>query len=87
MPCLIALLSDQPGTELVSDSASADLIEEIIYHSIESAAHPEQAWQLYWTRLGSFANFEGGLVSITAGLRICRSFSRGGLPHIQDPPE
>lgn len=72
------ILSGQPG-ENPSDPATLDLLEEIIYHTLQSG-HIEEAWDIYQNRIGGFRNLGWRLGAYERGERICRAFSGGYWP-------
>lgn len=61
------------------DSATLDLLEEIIYHAL-SAGHADEAWDLYWDRIGSYSHLGHRLSAFNRGERICRSFAGHSTP-------
>ena len=68
-----------------SDIPTLDLLEEIIYHTIE-AGHLNDAWEIYWYRIGSYKNLGGNLGAFQRGERICRAFMDRSYPSIQVRP-
>jgi len=73
------LLSRRPGEKNPSDPAVLDLLEEIIYHTLESG-HPKEAWDIYCYRIGRYRNLLWRLGDYQRGERICRSFAAGRPP-------
>ena len=51
----MARLSGYPGSDFPADLGTLDLLEEIIYHGIE-AGYKNEAWDIYWNRLGGYKN-------------------------------
>jgi hypothetical protein len=66
-----AVLEGRPGSEMPSDPATLDLLEEILYHTLE-AGHPEEAVFIYNHRLGAVRNLGRRLGLYERGERICR---------------
>jgi tetratricopeptide (TPR) repeat protein len=66
-----AVLEGRPGGEVPSDPASLDLLEEIVYHTLE-AGHPEDAVFHYTHRVGGYRNIGRRLAMYERGERICR---------------
>jgi tetratricopeptide (TPR) repeat protein len=58
-----------------SDAPTLDLLEEIVYHAL-SAGHPDEAWDLYWDRMGAYSHLGHLLGAFHRGERICRNFMR-----------
>ena len=84
---LVASLGGLPGRfSYPSDPATLDLLEEIIHHTIE-AGHPQEAWDIYWNRIGGFKNLGWRLGAYERGERICRAFARGLPPQSAPLPE
>jgi len=83
---LEAQLGDRPGEENPSDPAILDLLEEIVYHTIEAGA-PEEAWNIYWSRIGGYKNLGWRLGDYERGERICRAFAGGRPPESAPLPD
>jgi len=66
-------------SEYPSDPAVLDLLEEIIHHTL-AAGHPQEAWDIYWNRLGEYKNLGWRLGAYERAERICRAFSPGQPP-------
>ncbi len=80
-------LGDAPG-ENPSDSATLDLLEEIVHHTIQSG-HVSEAWDIYWNRIGAYGNLGWRLGAYERGERICRAFAGGreiGVQPVSAPP-
>ena len=75
---LKALLGERPSG-YPSDPATLDLLEEIVYHTLE-AGHPQEAWDIYEQWVGQFENLGWRLGAYERGERICRAFARGHPP-------
>ena len=75
-------LGDQPGKN-PSDPATLDLLEEIVYHTL-AAGLVEEAWDVYWNRIGAYRNLGWRLGAYERGERICRAFA-GGRPAEEAP--
>ncbi|NEQ49755.1 MAG: TIR domain-containing protein [Leptolyngbya sp. SIO3F4] len=71
-------LGDAPGAN-PSESATLDILEEIVYHAIASGQVPE-AWNIYWNKIGGYKNLLWRLGAYERGDRICRAFGGGQLP-------
>ncbi|MEO0407375.1 MAG: toll/interleukin-1 receptor domain-containing protein [Cyanobacteria bacterium P01_A01_bin.135] len=71
-------LGEAPG-ENPSDPATLDLLEEIVYHAIASG-QVEEAWSIYWYKIGSYQNLGWRLGAYERGERICRAFGGGESP-------
>lgn len=83
---LEARLGARPGEENPSDPATLDLLEEIVYHTLE-AGLPQEAWDLYRNRIGGYQNLLWRLGAFQRGERICRAFATGQPPEAATPPE
>lgn len=68
-----------------SDPATLDLLEEIVYHAL-SAGHVQEAWDVYWHRIGGTRNLLLRLGAYERGERICRAFSAGQPPQTAPVP-
>jgi tetratricopeptide (TPR) repeat protein len=66
--------SDNP-----SDPATLDLLEEIVYHTL-AAGHAQEAFDIYWYRIGNYKNLGWRLGAYERGERICRAFAAGQPP-------
>jgi len=75
-------LGDRPGGN-PSDPATLDLLEEIVHHTL-AAGHVEEAWDVYWYRIGGYRNLGWRLGAYERGERICRAFAGGRPP--EDAP-
>lgn len=62
-----------------SDPATLDLLEEIVYHTLE-AGHMQEAWYIYWNRIGNYQNLLWRLGAYKRGERICQTFVGGRSP-------
>ncbi len=62
-----------------SDPAILDLLEEIVYHTLE-AGYASEAWGIYEYRIGNYENLGGRLGAYERGERICRGFAGGRSP-------
>ena len=82
---LTALLGDQPRDN-PSDPATLDLLEEIVYHTLE-AGHVREAWAIYIKRIGGYKNLLWRLGAYERGERICRAFAGGQPPQTAPLPE
>ena len=69
-----------------SDPAILDLLEEIVYHTLESG-RPQEAWDIYWNRIGGYRNLSWRLGDYRRGERICRAFAAGHPPTSAPLPE
>ena len=67
-------LTQRPGQSHPSDRRTLDLLEEIIYHTIE-AGNKSSAFDLYWHRMGNFSNLGSQLGDYARGERICRALA------------
>ena len=77
---LITSLGGLPGSgSNPSDPAALDLLEEIVYHTL-GAGHLQEAWEIYWNRIGGSNNLLWRLGAFERGERICRAFVGGRLP-------
>lgn len=83
---LEAQLGERPGETNPSGSANLDLLEEIIYHALE-AKLPQEAWRIYWDRIGGYKNLLWRLGAYERGDRICRAFASGRPPEAAPLPE
>ncbi len=71
-------LGDKPG-ENPSDSATLDLLEEIVYHTLQSG-HAHEAWDIFRNRIGGYENLGWRLGAYERGERICRALAGGETP-------
>ncbi len=78
-------LGDRPGAN-PSDPATLDLLEEIAHHTL-AAGHGEEAFALYWNRIGGYRNLGWRLGAYERGERICRAFAGGRQPEDAPLPE
>jgi len=62
-----------------SDPAVLDLLEEIVYHTLE-AGQTQEAWEIHQRRIGGFKNLGWRLGAFERGERICRAFAGGRPP-------
>jgi len=69
-----------------SDPATLDLLEEIVYHTL-AAGHAQEAWDIYWNRIGAYKNLGWRLGAYERGERICRAFVAGRSPRTAPLPE
>ena len=67
-------------------SATLDLLEEIVYHTLK-AGHMQEAFGIYWYRIGGVQNLAWRLGAYERGERICRAFALGGSPRAASLPE
>jgi len=77
----MARLMAEPGATYPSDPATLDLLEEIVYHTIESGHVPE-AWDIHRNRIGGYRNVGQHLGAYERGERICRAFTHGEPPGV-----
>ena len=75
---LAANLSTIPG-EVIADSEMRDVLEEIVHHTLE-AGYVDEAWDVYWHRLGNFQILGMHVGDLERGERICGSFFSGASP-------
>jgi hypothetical protein len=64
-----------------ADAATLDILEEIVHHRLMSEK-VNDAWEIYWTRIGTFKNLGWRLGAYERGYRVCREFlgwSREGV--------
>ena len=73
-------LGDAPG-ENPSDAATLDLLEEIVFHTLQSS-HVQEAWDVYWNRIGNYRNLLWRLGAYERGERICRALAGGASPTV-----
>jgi hypothetical protein len=66
-------LVQRPGRPLAADSATLDLVEEAIYHTLQ-AGRAEEAFGLYRDILGGLRHLAWKLGEVARGLRILREF-------------
>lgn len=66
-------LGDSPGRN-PSDSATLDLLEEIVHHTLQSG-YVLEAWDIYQNRIGNYQNLGWRLGAYERGERICREFA------------
>lgn len=76
---LEAALGERPGGPNPSDPATLDLLEEIVYHTLH-AGHPQEAFDIYWNRIGAYGNLGWRLGAYQRGERICRAFTADRPP-------
>ena len=69
-----------------ADPATLDLLEEIVYHAIQ-AGHAQEAWDIYWSRIGHYQNLGWRLGAYERGERICRAFAAGRSPETTPLPD
>ncbi len=60
-----------PLIPYISSPAALDLLEEVIYHTLE-AGHFDEAAQIYIEKMGGYQHLGGHLADSTRGDRICR---------------
>jgi tetratricopeptide (TPR) repeat protein len=72
---LLASLGEQAGL-YPSAPAILDLLEEIVYHTLQ-AAQVAKAWDIYCHRIGGYWNLGWRLGAYERGERICRAFANG----------
>ena len=82
---LEALLGERAGPN-PSGPATLDLLEEIVHHAIQ-AGHAQEAWGIYWSRIGTYENLGWRLGAYERGERICRAFARGRPPETAPLPD
>src|SRR5262245_21345495 len=71
---LVASLGGLPGRDAhPSDAYTLDLLEEIVYHTLE-AGHSDTAWEMYLHQIGGYENLGRRLGAYERGERICRAF-------------
>jgi tetratricopeptide (TPR) repeat protein len=76
---LIASLGGLPGRDAhLSDPRMLDLLEEIVYHTLE-AGRADTAWEMYRYQLGGYENLGRRLGAYERGERICRAFAVGPI--------
>tara|TARA_R110002072_G_scaffold284587_1_gene449014 strand:- start:31606 stop:35547 length:3942 start_codon:yes stop_codon:yes gene_type:complete len=75
---LTAALGDSPG-ENPSAPAILDLLEEIVHHTLQSG-HVQEAWDVYWNRIGGGRNLLWRLGAYERGERLCRAIAGGQPP-------
>jgi len=78
-------LGDQTGHN-PSDPVTLDLLEEIVHHTL-AAGHVQEAFDLYWNRIGAYENLGWRLGAYERGERICRAFAGGLSPEDAPLPE
>ena len=78
-------LGDAPGVN-PSEPATLDLLEEIVHHTL-AAGHVDEAWGVYWRRIGHYKNLGQRLGAYERGERICRAFAGGRPPEEAPLPE
>jgi tetratricopeptide (TPR) repeat protein len=71
-------LGDAPG-ENPSDPATLDMLEEIVYHAM-ACGQVQEAWEVYWYKIGGYENLGWRLGDYERGERICRQFGGGQSP-------
>lgn len=62
-----------------TDAATLDLLEEIVYHSI-GAGRTDDAFGIYWNRIGHSENLAWKHGAYERGERICRAFADSSNP-------
>ncbi len=72
--------------EYPSDPAMLDLLEEIVYHTL-GAGRANEAWDIYWERIGAYKNLLWRLGAYERGERICRAFVPGRSPQTAPLPD
>jgi hypothetical protein len=70
---LVSLI-DQPGLRTPQDTATLDLVEEAIYHSLQAGRTDEAQW-LYREVLGGMRHLAWKLGETARGLRVLRGFT------------
>ena len=75
---LEVFLGKTPGDN-PSDTATLDLLEEIVHHTLQSG-HVSEAWDIHRNRVGGFKNLGWRLGAYERGERICRAFTGGETP-------
>lgn len=84
---LTTSLGGLPGKYLnPSDPATLDLLEEIVHHTL-AAGHVEEAWDVYWNRVGAYKNLGWRLGTYERGEGICRAFAGGRIAEDAPLPE
>jgi tetratricopeptide (TPR) repeat protein len=71
-------LGTAPG-ENPSDPATLDLLEEIVYHAM-ACGQVQEAFDIYWYKIGNYKNLGWRLGDYERGERICRQFGGGQSP-------
>jgi tetratricopeptide (TPR) repeat protein len=71
-------LGDVPGKN-PSDPTTLDWLEEIIYHALASG-QVQEAFDIYWFKIGKYSNLGQRLGAYERGERICRAFGGGQSP-------
>ena len=69
-----------------SEPATLDLLEEIVHHTL-AAGHTNEAWDIYWNRIGAYRNLLWRLGAHERGERICRAFAAGRSPETAPLPD
>jgi tetratricopeptide (TPR) repeat protein len=81
-----ALLGALPGPySNPADPASLALFEEVIHHALQ-AGLSEEAWDIYWNRIGAYGNLGWRLGDYMRGESICRAFLAGQPPGLVSSP-
>lgn len=73
---MTSLLGFQTTSKYPYDSMTLDLLEEIVYHTLR-AGLPNEAWDIYWDRIGGYRNLLWRVNAYSRGERICRAFAGG----------
>lgn len=66
-------LGKQPGQSLPTDAGVLDVLEEIVHHTLASGS-VDEAWDIYWYRMGNFTHVGMKLAEFERGERVCRNF-------------
>jgi hypothetical protein len=81
-----ARLAQRPGGMYPSDAGTLDLLEEIVYHTLE-AGRIQEAWGIYRDRIGGYRNLIWRLGDYKRGERICQGFAGGEAPESEPLPK
>jgi tetratricopeptide (TPR) repeat protein len=73
-------LGKAPGKN-PADLITLDMLEEIVYHAIASG-QVQEAFEIYWFKIGGYGNLGQRLGGYERGERICRVFGGGQSPEI-----
>jgi tetratricopeptide (TPR) repeat protein len=79
-------LQGVPDSQLPSDPATLDLLEEIMFHTLK-AGHPAEAWSIYEARIGGYIRLGWHLGEYERGARICRQFVHEWAPELAPLPD
>jgi len=80
-------LGGLPGVNTYpSDPATLDTLEEIVYHTL-AAGLVQEAFDIYWDRIGRCRNLLWRLGAYERGERICRAFASGQSPKTAPLPK